>query len=84
MDAYNRAKVRALHAMNKATRMLAGEHITDALRDKAVTSMREALHFANEAERNAKLRLDHLRSISRDEYDRTKVALPLLACQESC
>jgi hypothetical protein len=74
-EAYNQAKVRAMQAMNKATQLLmrAGEGLSSPVRESAVVSMREALHYAEEAERHAKQRLDHLRAMSRDQYDRTKV-----------
>jgi hypothetical protein len=67
VEAYNRAKVRAMQAMNKAVSMLG----TDALRDKALPTMREALHLTEEAERYAKARLERLLSLSHDdEYER--------------
>jgi hypothetical protein len=74
-EAYNQAKVRAMQAMNKATQLLkrAGEGLSSPVRESAVVSMREALHYAEEAERHAKQRLDHLRAMSRDQYDRAKV-----------
>jgi len=61
--------------MKRATKRVEGTEkaISAATKQRSELSMKEALHFAEEAEHQADVLLEILRSVRSSDYERTKV-----------